>query len=260
MTAPQPSGPAHDAPRKGRRGLLVFGAAALGLLALPRLWQRLAPLPGLEPHPDVQGFTRLPNGAVTGPNPFAGLGEADPDAIAPAAMPAPGPALCAALFRDGIAPGTVPLAFFTDINCPYCRTMERWLPDLAPGSVSMTWHDLPLLGQASRSAARAVAAAALQDKGDAMRARLHRARLQPDPAYIAQLADGLGIDGPELLAAMDSPPVTARVAQSLGLARGFGIPGTPALVIGGTLAVGQRPEPEVARMVDAAARDDIPCA
>jgi protein-disulfide isomerase len=248
---------------RNRRGLLVFAAAGAAAVAAPRIWTAFAPPPPGTPIPGLPGFVRLDDSPVSGSvDPFAGLDAPDPDAIAPARMPAAGPDLCAALFRDGIAPGTVPIAFFTDINCPFCRAMERWLPDMGGARASLTWHDLPLLGPASRAAAQAVAAAHLQGAGNAMRARLHRARLQPTPDYIRSLADGIGLDADRLVADMAGPAVTARLAESLGLFHGFRAAGTPTLIVGGTLAVGQRSETFTEGLIDAAADrpDRLPCA
>lgn len=262
-TAPGPGAPGPGAPRaRNRRGLLVFAAAGAVAVAAPRIWSSFAPPPSGTPIPGLPGFSRLDDSPVSGTvDPLAGIGAPDPDAIMPAPMPAAGPALCAALFRDGIVPGTVPVAFFTDINCPFCRVMERWLPDLDGTRAALTWHDLPLLGPTSRAAARAVAAAHLQGAGDAMRARLHRARLQPTPDYIRGLADGIGLDADRLLRDMTGAAVTARIAQSLGLFHGFRAAGTPTIVVGGTVAVGQRSEAVVAGLIDtAAARPDrLPC-
>jgi len=257
-------GPDSDAPRsRNRRGLLVFAAAGAAAIAAPRIWSAFAPPPPGSPIPGLPGFVRLDDSDTSGAvNPFAGLDAPDPDGIAPAPMPAAGPDLCAALFRDRIAPGTVPMAFFTDINCPFCRAMERWLPGMDGAAASLTWHDLPLLGPASRAAARAVAAAHLQGAGDTMRARLHRARLVPTSGYIRSLAEGIGLDPDRLAADMTGPAVTARLAQSLGLFHGFRAAGTPTLVVGGTLAVGQRSEAFVTGLIDAAAArpDRLPCA
>lgn len=260
------TGDAPDTARprsRNRRGLLVFAAAGAAAVAAPRIWSAFAPPPPGTPIPGLPGFVRLDDSPVSGAaDPFAGLDAPDPDAIAPVPMPDAGTALCAALFRDGIAPGTVPMAFFTDINCPFCRAMERWLPDVGGGAASLTWHDLPLLGPASRAAARAVGAAHLQGAGNAMRARLHRARLQPTPEYIRSLADGIGLDADRLLRDMTGPSVTARLAESLGLFHGFRAAGTPTLVVGGTLAVGQRSETFVTGLIDTAADrpDRLPCA
>lgn len=244
-----------DRRRANRRGLLVFAGAGAVALALPRVWTAFAPAPLGVPIAGLPGFVRIDDRDISGRvDPLAGLDAPDPDAIAPAPMPASGPALCAALFRDGIAPGTVPVAFFTDINCPFCRAMERWLPDIAPDRASLTWHDLPLLGPASRMAARAVAAASLQGAGDTMRARLHRARLVPTPDYIRDLAGGMDLDADRLVADMTGPAATDRVAQSLGLFYGFGAAGTPSLVVGNMLAVGQRSEAAVGTLIDTAAK------
>lgn len=217
-----------------RRGFLVLGGAALILGGTPALWRRLRPAPGAAPHPHVPGFFQLEQGAVSGAfDPLIGLN--DGPSVTPATITDP----CKALFRTP-AQGRVPVAFFTDINCPYCRVMEPWIRDLDPARVAVTWHDLPLLGEASVAAARAIAAAELQGQDDAMRTRLHRTRFQPEPAYLTALSESLSLDAPHLLADMERPEVTARVANSLGLAGLFGIYGTPALVVGNTLAIGNR--------------------
>ena len=255
-------GGAEGARRHSRRGLLGIAALAAAALALPRVWQRLRPDAPRIPHDTVAGFYRLPDSAVSGVmDPFAGLGAPDPDAIVPATLPGGGPAICSLLFRDGRAPGTVPVAYFTDANCALCREMDPWVNTLPADRVSLTVHDLPLLGPTSVIAARAVAAAARQGAGPQMRARLNRVRLQPDPAYIGQLAKGIGLAPQRLVADMSSADVTDRIAQSLGLGVAFRIIGTPALVIGDTLAVGRRSEADLRGMVDAAARrlEDMVC-
>jgi len=245
------------APRRtpSRRGLVVFAAIGAAALAAPPLLRRLTPLPGLEPHPDLPGFRRLQAGAVTGAaDPLAGLDGRRDDGIAPAAVAD----LCAALFRDGRMPGRVPVAFFTDINCPYCRVMEPWLEELGQGPAAVSVHDLPLLGPGSQAAARAIVAAGEQGAAAEMRARLHRTRFRADAGYIAALADGLGLDADRLLADMQAPATTARIAQSLGLAARLGIFGTPGLVSGDIVALGRRSRADLARILRAAGPP--PCA
>lgn len=221
--------------QRNRRGLLALGAGAALIAGLPRLWGLMAPAPATTPHPDLPGFRVLEAGSISGRiDPFAGIADPDLDRIR-AVVPRD---LCAALFQTPRLPGAVQVAFFTDINCPYCRIMEGWIAKLPPTLAAVTWHDLPLLGPGSVAGARAIGAARLQGAEPALRARLHRTRFQPDAAYLTGLAGSLGIDAPRLLADMHSPEVESRIAESLGLASLFGIPGTPALVVGDTLAVG----------------------
>ncbi|MEV8467846.1 DsbA family protein [Fluviibacterium sp. DFM31] len=229
-----------------RRGFLALGGAVALLAGAPALWRVFAPGLSAPPHPSVPGFFQLEQGAVTGAfDPLVGL--QDGPRIAPAEITD----LCAALFRAPLE-GRVPLAYFTDINCPFCRTMEPWITALDPATVAVTVHDLPLLGAASVAAARAIVAAEYQGAASKMRSRLHRTRFQPDPPYLTALAEGLGLDAPRLLQDMERPEVTARIATSLGLAARFQIPGTPALVVGSVLAVGNRSKAEVQSLIDQA--------
>ncbi|WP_193141135.1 MULTISPECIES: DsbA family protein [unclassified Meridianimarinicoccus] len=238
MTTPKLSG--------NRRGFLALGGAVALLAGAPALWRVFAPSLSAPPHPSVPGFFQLEQAAVTGAfDPLVGLQDG------PRIEAAEIPDICAALFRTP-RDGRVPLAFFTDINCTYCRTMEPWITALDPATVALTVHDLPLLGAGSVAAARAILAAEYQGASSAMRTRLHRTRFQPDPAYLTALAEGLGLDAPRLLQDMDRPEVTARIATSLGLAARFQIPGTPALVVGSVLAVGNRSKAEVQALIDQA--------
>lgn len=221
--------------QRNRRGLLALGAGAALIAGLPRLWALMAPSTATVPHPDLPGFRILEAGSISGRiDPFAGIADPDLDKIS-TVLPQD---LCAALFQTPRLPGAVQVAFFTDINCPYCRIMEGWIAKLPPTVAAVTWHDLPLLGPGSVAGARAIGAARLQGAEPALRARLHRTRFQPDAAYLTNLAGSLGVDAPRLLTDMQSPAIEARISESLGLATLFGIPGTPALVVGDTLAVG----------------------
>lgn len=233
--------------RSNRRGFLVLATSAAGLIALPRVWTWLRPLPGAAPHPDVPGFYLLDAGPVTGSaDPFIGL-DAPGNRIPAARIDAP----CTALFDQPVPAGRVPVAFFTDINCSYCRDMEPRIAALPADKVAVTWHDLPLLGPSSVAGARAIVAAALQGegKGAALRHRITRSRVQPDPSYLAALAEAAGLNADRLLADMNGPEVTAKLSTTLGLAALFGIYGTPALVVGRTLAVGARPMAQIDTMI-----------
>ena len=238
-----------------RRGFLALFGAMAALALLPRMWGAIRPVPPAQPHPLVPGFSLLDAGPVSARiDPFAGIPDPDADHIAPAAITD----ICAALFRQPAAPGAVPVAFFTDINCPYCREMESWLRELPADRATITWHDLPLLGNASVAAARAIAAAEVQGQDAALRARLHRTRFSPEPAYLAALAESLDLDAERLLDDMTRPEIEARIAESLGLSARFGLAGTPALVVGGAVAIGRQSPETVEALLAAAADGEIP--
>jgi len=91
----------------------------------------------------------------------------------------------------------VPIAFFTDYNCPYCRVMTDVLARLEadPGAgVKIYRHELAILGEASEMAARGALAARRQGAGEAFHRRLMRSRFLADENYMRRLAEGMGLD------------------------------------------------------------------
>lgn len=226
-----------------RRTLL----AAAALLAAPVLMLRAvggrdeADVFDFRPLRSAPGFRGLEGGAVSlGGDPFIGL-------TSPGVDPGPPPlgmaALCGVLFGPAPVPaGTVPVAYFTDYNCPYCREFSGRLRDRAAAGTPITWHELPLLGASSEAAARAALAAGRQGAYPAFHARLMRAAFQPTPAYVAELAAGLGLDPDRLLADMEGPAVTRALTDSRRAANRLGIGATPALVVGRTVVTGIIPE------------------
>jgi protein-disulfide isomerase len=147
-------------------------------------------------------------------------------------------ALCSALFREARGPG-VRVASFSDYFCPYCRVLTQELAQReAAGRISVAWHELPLLSEASEVAAKAALAAERQGGYAAFHARLMRARFEPTPAYLAEIARSAGLEAERLLTDMDSVAVRAQLAESAAVAARFGFIGTPALVIGRTVVVG----------------------
>lgn len=171
----------------------------------------------------------LPGGSATSAV-FAGLGEGEaPPVLAPAD-------LCALLYPDGER-----AAIFTDVNCPNCRSLEAKLaarPDL-----HVTYLDLPLLGPASETAARALIAAETQGKGDALRAQL--AVTQP----LNRATAAAGLDTQQLAADMAAPEVEARLLLIRRAAETLGVYGTPGLTIGRTLIMGDMPGEALDRLI-----------
>ena len=217
-----------------RRDLLVFGgivALIYGLRALP--WDRL---PGRGPRyadiADLPPFRRLEgSGQTSGATPaFVGLdppSEYADQRRARADVVRVDP--CPALFGTGGTPGVVPIAYFSEFRCPYCRALERDLDTLLaefPVSFRLVQHELPIFGLPSELAARASVAAA---------------------------ADRLARD-------MSSPEVQADLDRTRAIADILGFVGTPGLVVGRTVLNGAIPYTLLRRIAeDEASMPDPVC-
>jgi predicted DsbA family dithiol-disulfide isomerase len=241
----------------GRRGLLLGALALAGGYGLLRLG--VDAYGGREGRFDFrplarpEGFRRLVAGEVSGAaggfDPLIGLDAGPSPAVEPINVEA---RLCEALFggRDG-TDGVVPVAYFSDYNCPYCRVLsERLLAFEAAGTdVAVTWHEWPLLGEASRVAARAALAARRQGAYAAFHERLMGSPALPTEAHLRALAGGLGLDADRLVRDMTSAAVAREVAVSEALAGLFAAVGTPLLVVGRTVVEGAVGEATLRRLI-----------
>lgn len=191
----------------------------------------------------VPGYRTLSTDQVSGGlgNPFIGLdagGQARPKGDLADLHTAPRSA------------GDVPVASFSDYNCPYCRVLTGILADeAAAGGLSVTWHELPLLGPTSRAAARAALAAGMQGAYLRFHRHMMQSRFRPTRPYLIEAARTLGLDAERLLADMEGAEVTRQLERSAALADLFGIIGTPALVVGKTLVLGEISRRDLRRLV-----------
>jgi len=245
-----------------RRKILLGGALlAVGGIAAAG-WRTGLPLPArlpeFAPMPALPGYRLLKGGPLTpGGVPLFGL-EQPPPAGLEAARGEVARDLCGALFGDalGVA-NAVPVAYFFDFQCPVCRRLSPRLRRLE--GIAISWHDLAGLGPASEVAARAAIAARAQGAGDAFHDRLMRARFQPNEAYVKALAEGMGLDVPRLLEDMASDAVERRMWLSRALAGKLGMAGTPGLVIGRTVIIGDQPDKLLRRIVAVERAEPGPC-
>ena len=231
-----------------RRDLLALGALLAGGYGAIRLgaaaYDRLADAAhAFEPMDRPEGFRRLAGGSSSsgGFDPFVGIrtDEAPAPTVSAAEVE---DRLCETLFEGRVAggDGVVPIASFSDYNCPYCRVLTQRLAAFAaetPG-VTMIWHELPLLGEGSRAAAEAALAAKRQGAYVAFHERLMRSPFQPTEGYLRTLARDLDIDGDRLIADMRGEAVARDIAESEALARLLAIVGTPVVVVGRTVVQG----------------------
>jgi protein-disulfide isomerase len=224
-----------------RRGLLIGAGAMIGVWALKAPVQRL--FAGRFEFVDLEspaGFRSFEGGQLSGGfDPFFGLEGGTRDGFAALVDDT-----SADLERHLYGPhadGTVRIASFSDYNCPYCRVLTKRLDEISQSdpSVRITWHELPLLGETSVIGARAALAAERQGAYLAMHKRLMRSGFRVTPAYIESVAADLGLDTDQLARDMDQPDVLAQIDRVKALAQIFGIIGTPAMVVGKTLVMGE---------------------
>ncbi len=241
----------------GRRTALVMAAAggAGVFFALPRMAEFLAPTLTFEPLPGIDGFRQLAGGAVSRGNPaLVGIDQADARLS--------DRSVCAHLFAAPKPANHVPIAYFSDARCVYCRVLSPLLHELeASEPITVTWHELPLLGPASHRAAEAALAAKRQGAYTFFHDRLMGTPFLPNTAYIRQIALDAGIDVEQLLWDMQGADVADTIARTAGLARRFGFYGTPALVVGRTAVLGSIDERKLRQLIEVEANmtDPGPC-
>lgn len=161
--------------------------------------------------------------------------------------------LCASLFGGEDGGQRVPIAYFSEFRCPYCRVIERDLDALLmerPDDLRLVQHELPIFGPSSELAARASLAAAKQGVQQPLRDRLMRSPFVADANSIAAFAEAVGLDGVQLAQDMESQAVEAELMRSRALADVFGFLGTPGLVVGHTVISGAIPRATLGRVVE----------
>jgi len=136
--------------------------------------------------------------------------------------------------------GDVTVVEFYDVRCPYCRRMLPVLADLLKSDhgVRIVYKDIPVLGPASVTGARAVLAAQKQGAYLKMREALMTGGATIDQDTLRATTQKLGLDWPRLQHDMGDADIQSRIDANLKLARALQIEGTPGYVIGGELLPG----------------------
>ncbi len=146
------------------------------------------------------------------------------------------------IFKDAADPiggnpkGTQSLVVFLDPYCGYCKKMHGELDTLLKTNkdVKVVFKDLPIMGQGSFMAVKAMLAAKEQGKYDQLQAAIFSADKHLTKKQILKIASSLGIDVKKLEEDMKSKALQARIDQGLELAKALGIDKTPTLIIGET--------------------------
>ena len=246
-----------------RRALILSGVATgIALAFSGRSWLRgrFAGSVEFEPLQEPAGFRRVTSSEISRST-LLGLQPTNPG-NSPRTSESLRRNLCKALFgATAIPEGVVPIASFSDYNCPYCRILSAELARIdaeTGGAIRVFWHEWPIFGENSETAAKAALAAGLQDAYLPVHRRLMRSGFAPTPRYLEDVAIGAGIDPGRLMADMENPVVTAALDNSRNLAGLFGFPGTPALVVGRTVVVGNVERGMLLKLIDLERRDGSP--
>jgi len=250
-----------------RRAMLTGGAGVVAawVYAVPRLgslWPRklvYRDIEGLAPFRELAsaGAVSSANNLIVG---FDAEKPADPAKDARIAAVRADP--CAALFGKG-NDARIPVAFFSDFNCPNCRVMQAILDDYQtanPGVLRLVRFELPILGAASTTASKAVLAADRQGAYEKMHARLMRNRMVSDLNLVKAMAESIGLNSDQLVADMQRTEIDTALDQARALADVFGFYGTPGMVMGRTVFLGAIPAADVAQIIaDEQALPSLPC-
>lgn len=238
-----------------RRDLLLLGGVIAVIAGLQGLARRRETEFSFDPLPDLPPYRRLAQGEVSGADPlFVGLEPVSDQRLAYRDAVRADPA--EALFGP-VPAGRLPIAVFTDYNCPYCPSLSRTVIAFSEGrsDLSVTWHELPILGPASERAARAALAAGLQGAYLPVHRTLMSTTLRPGPTALRALALEHGLDPDRLIADAEGEEVTTRIEKARAIADVLGLYGTPALVIGRTVALGRIDRTALERLVETERRN-----
>jgi protein-disulfide isomerase len=138
--------------------------------------------------------------------------------------------------------GDVTVVEFFDYRCPYCKAGHERLKQVVAkdGKIRLVLKEFPILGPESAFAARAALAARMQDpkKYYPLHDALLTAKERLNNELTLKIAAGMGLDMERLKKDMAAPEIGRMLEANADLAEELGINGTPAFIIGETLAPG----------------------
>ncbi len=135
----------------------------------------------------------------------------------------------------GNAKGDISIVEWFDYQCPYCRKIEPELRQVVQddGKVRLVWKDWPILGDASKVAARMALAAKYQDKFQAAHeAMMGLTTKLTEPRIQEVLAASIDIDRLNRDLAANATTIDAILARNNAQAEAFGFQGTPSFIVG----------------------------
>lgn len=193
-----------------------------------------------DPDPTASGETTEPNVVVTE---VEDPEQADVDTSA--SDPDEDP------LADGPTDAPVTLVVFSDYQCPFCAewsqdTLPTMLDFVDSGDLRIEWREVNVFGSASKQAAKAAYAAALQDKHwefhDALFA--DGEPRSPDgltPEALTEVADQVGLDVDRFTKDMNAKSTAEAVAENAAMGTDLGAFSTPTFLLNGHPYVGAQP-------------------
>jgi protein-disulfide isomerase len=133
----------------------------------------------------------------------------------------------------GNAAGDITLVEFYDFQCGYCRQTHPMIQQLIDSDkkLRVVYKELPIFGEQSEFAAKAVLAAREQNKYK----ELHKALFALDKPLtqeaILKAAKQVGLNINKLRKDMDAEKINRQLQENLELANALGLRGTPAFVV-----------------------------
>jgi protein-disulfide isomerase len=174
----------------------------------------------------------------------------------PAALDKCGSATC------GSATAPVTLDVFADFQCPYCKAFEPALEQLATGyidtgKVKLVYHNYPIIGPESTTAAQASLCAADQTRFWMFANDLfvHQGTENSGvftPSNLQSMAVAAGLDGAAFKSCLDSQKYSSLVNQQLADGNQRGVKATPTFFINGQIHEGGVAYVQLTALIDAA--------
>ncbi|MEP2029468.1 MAG: DsbA family protein [Paracoccaceae bacterium] len=245
-----------------RRDLIVSGVVLLAVFGgIPAL-RRFNSSFQFDPVDGLEGFRRLGAGSMSaGSALFVGLDASNEDLSVERARIRQIP--CRSIFGPQVASdGRLPIAVFSDYNCPYCAVLSERLIRLEESGVPirLIWLELPRLGPRSERSAHAALAAAQQGNYVNAHRYLMARVLPPGSNGLRQMARNLDLNPDQLIADANSNVVARELRRARALASVFGVIGTPTTVVGRTIVVGSITYSDLIQLVELERSEtELPC-
>ena len=152
---------------------------------------------------------------------------------------------------------------YSEFQCPFCgrfaRETEPTLVEdyVEDGSLRIEWRDFPYLGEESRTAALGGRAAAAQDGFWEFEEAMFDNQQPPNsgrvtPDFLADVAEGVGLDRQQFLADLQSEEAAAAVDRDFEEGQSIGVTGTPAFLVNGRPVMGAQPTDVFVQVVEEA--------
>ncbi len=236
----------------------VAGLVVLVMVAGPALTSGTDTDTG-EDRADTAAETRGDPGADSGADP--GADRAPDDTWEQLVRREPGDPMAL-----GEVDAPVVMISYSEFQCPFCgkfaRDTEPGLVEkyVADGTLRIEWKDFPYLGPESVTAAMAGRAAAAQGKFWKFHDAMYADQLPPnsgrlDEAYVASVAERVGLDLGRFRRDMSDAETRRAVEQDFAEGQAIGVTGTPTFVINGVPIIGAQPADAFEQAIEEAAAE-----